>query len=299
MSQTIGFIGLGHMGSGMATRLLNAGYKLKVYNRTREKLEPLIKLGAQAVNFPFETVEPGSIVITMLSDDNALREVTLGPHGLNDSLGKDSVHLSMSTVSPEISRELAQRHQQAGAHYVAATVSGRPDVAASGQLGIYVSGAKDGKQRVSDILRLLGRNIADCGEDPGAANVVKLAANFMLFSAVEAFAEALAFAEKQNLDRGAVTKMLCDNLFDSAVYRNYGKLLTEQKYDDPQFKLKLAFKDLKLAIQGSESADAPMRFAQSLHNRMLSLIALGKGDYDFSVIGLGAAEDAGLIPAHN
>jgi 3-hydroxyisobutyrate dehydrogenase-like beta-hydroxyacid dehydrogenase len=299
MSQTIGFIGLGHMGTAMATRLLNAGYQLKVYNRTREKLEPLVKLGAQAVNFPYETVAPGGMAITMLSDDTALREVTLGPHGLSDSLGKDSIHLSMSTVSPDISRELAKRHSQVGACYVAATVSGRPDSAGAGKLGIYVSGDKTAKQLVSDILNVLGRNVADCGEDPGAANVVKLAANFMLFSAVEAFAEALAFAEKQNLDRGAVMKMLCDNLFDDAVYRNYGKLLAEQKYDDPQFKLKLAFKDLKLAIQGSESADAPLRFAQSLHNRMLSLIALGKGDCDFSVIGRGAAEDAGLVHANN
>ncbi|EEF57747.1 6-phosphogluconate dehydrogenase NAD-binding [Pedosphaera parvula Ellin514] len=276
-----------------------AGFKLKVYNRTREKLEPLLKLGAQAVNFPAETAEPGSMVITMLSDDAALRDVTLGSHGLCDSFGSGSLHLSMSTISPDTSRDLAQRHRQAGGDYIAATVSGRPDAAATGKLGIYVSGASEAKKRVADILRTLGRNVADCGEDPGAANVVKLAANFMLFSAVEAFAEALTFAEKQNLDRNAVMKALCDNLFDDVVYRNYGKLLAEQHYDDPQFKLKLAFKDLKLAIQCSESADAPMRLAESLHNRMLSLIATGRGDCDFSVIGRGAAEEAGLIHANN
>jgi 3-hydroxyisobutyrate dehydrogenase-like beta-hydroxyacid dehydrogenase len=291
----IGFIGTGNMGSPMAKNLLESGCKLKVYNRTRSKVDPLVEMGAEAVDSPAKVVEPGGMVITMLTDDEAVREVTFGKHGLMEAFGKGNIHISMSTISPDTSREMAPKHRKASAYYVAAPVSGRPEVAAAGRLGIYLSGDKAPKEKVRPILHMLGRNVADCGEDPGAANVAKLAANFMLFSAVEAFAEALAFAEKQKLDRTKVMVALCDNLFDCPVYRGYGQLLADEEYQNAEFKLRLAFKDLRLAIETSESAAAPMRLAESLHNRMLSLIATGKGDWDMSVIGQGVAEEAGLV----
>jgi 3-hydroxyisobutyrate dehydrogenase-like beta-hydroxyacid dehydrogenase len=294
MNETIGFIGTGNMGAPMAENLLKAGYRLKVYNRTKERLVPLIKLGAEAVDRPADVVTPGGIVLTMLANDDSLKQVTLGPNGIINSLGPDSIHISMSTVSPDLSRELAVVHRKVGAWYVAATVSGRPDVAAAGKLGIYVSGEPAARKRVTPILQKLGRNISDCGDDPGAANVVKLAANFMLFSAIEAFAEALAYTEKEKLDRGAIVKMICDNLFDCAPYRGYGQLLAARDYEHPKFKLSLAFKDLRLALESSEATKTPMPFADSLHNRMLGLIATGKGDWDVSAIGRGVAEQAGL-----
>jgi 3-hydroxyisobutyrate dehydrogenase-like beta-hydroxyacid dehydrogenase len=278
----------------MAENLLKAGYRLKVYNRTKEKLAPLVKLGAEAVDRPADVAGPGGVVITMVANDEALKQITLGPSGLIKSLGRDSIHVSMSTVSPVASRELAVLHREVGAYYLAATVTGRPDVAAAAGLGIYLSGERVAKPRVMPILQALGRNISDCGEDPGAANVVKLAANFMLFSAIEAFAEALAYVEKQNLDRAAVVKMLCENLFDCAPYRGYGELLAARDYEHAKFKLSLAFKDLRLALESSEATKTPMPFAESLHNRMLSLIATGKGDWDVSAIGRGVAEQAGL-----
>lgn len=295
MKETIGFIGTGNMGSPMAMNLLESGCQLKVYNRTRSKLQPLVEMGAEAVDTPTEVVEPGGMVISMLTDDEALREVTFGEEGLMESLGEGNIHISMSTISPDTSREMAPKHRGVSAYYVAAPVSGRPEVAAAGKLGIYLSGDKVAKERVRPILHKLGRNVADCGGDPGAANVAKLAANFMLFSAVEAFAEALAFAQKQNLDRTKVMTALCDNLFDCPVYRSYGQLLAAEDYEHAEFKLRLAFKDLKLAIQSSENAAAPLRLAESLHNRMLGLIAAGKGDWDVSAIGQGAAEEAGLM----
>jgi len=294
MNTTIGFIGIGKMGRPMAERLLQAGYRLKVYNRTKEKLAPLAKLGAEAVEHPADTVEPGGVVITMLANDEALKEVTLGPHGLLKSLGPESVHLSMSTVSPATSRELAPLHRKASAYYLAATVSGRPQAATAGTLGIYLSGDANAKPRVMDILRKLGRNVSDCGEDPGASNVVKLGANFMLFSMIEAFAEALTFAEKQKLDRSAVMNMICDNLFDCAVFRNYGRLLAAKEYEHAEFRVELAFKDLRLAMQSSESVAVPMPFADLLHSRMLGLVATGKANWDVSAIGRGVAEQAGL-----
>ncbi len=294
MKERIGFIGTGHMGEPMAVRLLKAGYPLRVWNRTREKLKPLLDLGAKAVEHPDDTVEPGDVAITMLANDEALREVTLGPRGLLRSLEPEGIHISMSTVSPALSRELAALHHDHAAYYLAATVSGRPEAAAAGQLGIYLSGESVPKPRAREILNHLGRNIGDCGEDPGGANVVKLAANFMLFSAVEAFAEALAFAEKHALDRSTVVKLICDNLFDCAPYRGYGQLLAERNYEHPEFSVGLAFKDLCLCIESSESVEAPMRLAETLRSRFLNLEATGKRSWDVSAIGRGAAEEAGL-----
>jgi 3-hydroxyisobutyrate dehydrogenase-like beta-hydroxyacid dehydrogenase len=294
MNEVIGFIGIGNMGLPLAENLLKASYRLKVYNRTKSKLAPLLKLGAKAVERPADVIGPGGIVITMVANDEALRAVTVGPDGLLKSLGPESIHLSMSTVSPAISRELAPLHRKVSACYLAATVSGRPEAAAAATLGIYLSGEASAKPRVLPILQKLGRHVSDCGEDPGAANVVKLAANFMLFSVIEAFAEALAFAEKQTLDRTAVMNMLCDNLFDCAVFRNYGRLLAAKEYEPAKFKLELAFKDLRLAMQSSESVEMPMLFADSLHNRMLGLMATGKAHWDVSAIGRGVDEQAGL-----
>ena len=126
MKETVGFIGVGNMGLGMATNLLKAGFGLRVYNRTAEKARPLLELGARSARTPAEAAEPGGIVVTMVSDDRAVEEVTLGANGLLDRLG-DGVHLSMSTIAPRTARRLAALHRERGARYVASPVFGKPE----------------------------------------------------------------------------------------------------------------------------------------------------------------------------
>ena len=140
MTETVGFIGLGSMGLPMARRLLDAGYALRVYNRTPGKTVELLERGAREVKTPAETVEPGGIVITMLANDAALETVTLGEHGMAAALGADGIHLSMSTVSPHLARRLAEAHRAHGSYYLAAPVLGRPTAAAAGKLFILLSG---------------------------------------------------------------------------------------------------------------------------------------------------------------
>ena len=127
--ETIGFIGLGNMGLGIATNLLKAGFGLRVYNRTAEKARPLLEQGATLAGSPAEAVEPGGIVVTMLTDDRAVEDVTLGADGVLERLG-DGVHLSMSTIAPHTARRLADVHRERGASYIASPVFGKPDVAA-------------------------------------------------------------------------------------------------------------------------------------------------------------------------
>jgi 3-hydroxyisobutyrate dehydrogenase-like beta-hydroxyacid dehydrogenase len=126
---TIGFIGLGNMGSAMATNLLKAGFSLRVYNRTVEKARPLLEQGATLARSPAEAVEPGGTVVTMLTDDRAVEDATLGANGVLERLG-DGIHLSMSTIAPHTARRLTGLHRERGASYVTSPVFGKPDVAA-------------------------------------------------------------------------------------------------------------------------------------------------------------------------
>src|SRR5450631_4326309 len=139
MKETIGFIGLGGMGLAMATNLLKAGFGLRVYNRTAEKARSLLDLGAHLARSPAEAVSPGGVVVTMVSDDRAVEEVTLGTNGLLGRLG-DGVHLSMSTIAPRTARRLAGLHRDRGAGYVASPVFGKPTVAAEAKLWVATSG---------------------------------------------------------------------------------------------------------------------------------------------------------------
>src|SRR5947209_13823589 len=117
MKETVGFIGLGGMGLAMAANLLKAGFGLRVYNRTAEKARPLLEQGATPARSPAEAVEPGGVVVTMVSDDRAVEDVTLGPNGFLGRLG-DGVHLSMSTIAPRTARRLADLHRERGGRYV-------------------------------------------------------------------------------------------------------------------------------------------------------------------------------------
>lgn len=148
MSETIGFVGLGSMGLPLATNLIESGYKLRIYNRTIEKAQPLAQKGTEVVNSAAQVVEPGGIVINILANDQALEEVILGENGILSKMGTDGIHLSMSTVSPATSAKLAEAHQQQSSHYLAAPVFGRPDAVVARKLWICLSGNEPAKARV-------------------------------------------------------------------------------------------------------------------------------------------------------
>ncbi len=184
----ITFIGLGNMGIGMAQNLLNAGYQLNVYNRTKNKSEAL-KGDFQSFEQPDKAAEGQDIIITMLSDDEALFEATNGENGFLSRMKKDAIHISMSTISPDTSRELYKTHKEQGSHYVTAPVFGRPNAAAGAKLFICTSGDTETKEKVNPVLDLLGQGTYDFGTEPGAANVVKLAGNFMMVFCIKDLCE--------------------------------------------------------------------------------------------------------------
>src|SRR6202795_3389626 len=281
MKETIGFIGLGGMGLAMATNLVKAGFGLRVYNRTAEKARPLLELGAHLARSPAEAAAPGGIVVTMVSDDRALEEVTVGPGGLLDRLG-DGVHLSMSTIAPRTARRLADLHRQRGSRYVASPVFGKPEVAAQAKLWVVTSGAAAAGARVRPIQEAMSQRVFDFGDEPGAASVIKLAGNFLLGAAIEAMAEAFTLAQKHGVPRQQTYEFFSQTLFDCFVYRGYGELIAAEHYQPVGAPPSLIRKDYGLIVEGATEGLVPMPLACLIHERLTATVAKGREDADWA-----------------
>ncbi|HEY9833059.1 MAG TPA: NAD(P)-dependent oxidoreductase [Stenomitos sp.] len=294
MNNIVGFIGLGSMGFPIAMNLVESDYKLHVYNRTPQKAQPLVDKGAELGNSPADVVKPGGIVISMLANDQALEDIFLGEHGILEKLGSGGVHISMSTVSPTTAQNLAQQHEQQGSHYLAAPVFGRPDAAAARKLWICLSGNGAAKERVMPLLNLLGQKVFDLGEQVGAANVVKLSGNFLIISAIEAMAEAFTLAEKNGIDRSQVAELFGQTLFACPIYQNYGRMIAQEQYEPAGFKLALGLKDVELALQTAKESQMPMPLASLVRDRLISSIAKGRGEIDWTGLALSVSEEAGI-----
>jgi 3-hydroxyisobutyrate dehydrogenase-like beta-hydroxyacid dehydrogenase len=285
----IGFIGLGHMGAPIARNLMATGRALVVWNRTREKARALLDAGAREAASPADACASGGVVFTMLSDDDALEEV-VGSEGFLERLAPDGLHVSMSTVSPDTSRRLAERHAKAGSAYVAAPVFGRPEAAAAKKLWVVFSGAAAARDRAAPYLRQIGQGIYELGDDPGAANVAKLAGNFLIAAAMESMAEAFALGEKNGVEARELARIFGETLFACPIYQNYGKTIAEKKFQPAGFGLLLGLKDMNLVLSTAEKARLPMPVASLVKDRLLSAAAKGREDWDWSALALGALE---------
>ena len=280
------------MGIPMAENLLAAGFSLRVYNRTAEKARALSGRGAVVAQAPHEAAVRGGIVVSMVADDAALEAIATDR--LAEALGPGGVHLSMSTVSPRTTEKIAERHAKHGAAVVAAPVFGRPEAATARRLWICQSGPAQAKQRAKAVFDALGQGTFDFGEAVGAANVVKLAGNFLLAAAIEGMAEVAALAEKNGIPRADLLNMLTSTLFNCQIYNGYAKRVIDADFDEVGFPLVLALKDMRLAHEAATESRAPMPVLSFLRDRYLTQIARGRGTLDASALALGAADDAGL-----
>jgi 3-hydroxyisobutyrate dehydrogenase-like beta-hydroxyacid dehydrogenase len=295
MEKKIGFIGLGNMGIHMAKNLISAGYHLQVYNRTLSKADELDKASVTACKTPAEAADGVSVFISMLSEDEVLKEAILGTDGALKKFAKGGLHISMSTISPETAQELSKHHAEAGSTYLAAPVFGRPEAAAAKKLFICTSGSAKDKEAAKPILDCLGQGIFDFGEDAGGANVLKIAGNFMIMASMEMMAEAYTLAEKNGLNRVKVAEFFGATLFNAPIYQNYGKLIANKQYEPVGFKARLGYKDARLAFKLSQLSETPMPMGTAVHNRLLTAVAKGMGDRDWvEAFGRGVTDDAGL-----
>lgn len=290
----VGFIGLGAMGSPMALNLLAAGFRVTVHNRTRSRTEAAAAKGATVADSPAGVATPGGIVLTMLADDAALRTVTFGEHGLCGALGHTGLHISLSTVAAETSRELAARHAEHGERFLAAPVFGRPDMAEAAKLNVCVAGDISDKQRAHPVLEAMSTGIWDYGEDVGAANIIKLAGNFMIAAACEAMGEAFTLCERHGIDRAAAHELFSNTLFASPVYKGYGAKIAVGEYRPAGFPMPLGLKDLTLVSGAADAKRVPMPLADLCRQHMTAGLARGRDDWDWAGLAHAASDDAGL-----
>ena len=286
--QPISFIGLGNMGSNMARNLLRGSAPLFVYNRSKEKANELIKEGAKLLDSPADSFKKANVVLSMLANDKAVEEVNFGPNGLLESIQPGSIHVSMSTISPEISNKLDKIYQEKGAHYLAAPVFGRPDVASAAQLWICIAGNSEAKKRVEPILKLLGQRIDDFGERPENANIVKISGNFMMVSAMEAMGEVFRLAKENGVDPQLLAKFFGETIFSSIIYQTYGKIISTAAFEPAGLKMVLGLKDIDLFRKAAENSRLTMPLADLLSKLFNEGISKGRGEMDWSAITLSA-----------
>lgn len=290
----VGFIGLGHMGSRMATNLVKAGHDVTVFNRTPGKGASLALLGAHEAADLADACN-GSAVISMLADDKAASDIALAPGGIVDRLPKGAIHVSMSTLSVLLSRRLALAHEKAGQRYVAAPVFGRPDMAAAAKLFIVTAGNSAAVDECQPLFQALGQKTTPIGAEPWMANLVKLSGNFLLASAIEAMGEAVALVSKAGIVPRAYVDFLTESLFTAPAYKTYGALIAEGRFEPAAFAAPLGHKDIRLALAAAEGLRVPMPLASLLNDRFLRLLANGGDHLDWAAIGGLASQDAGAM----
>ncbi|WFU08174.1 NAD(P)-dependent oxidoreductase [Rhizobium sp. CB3090] len=289
----IGFIGLGQMGSAMAANLLKAGHEVAVYNRTRDKAEALVGQGAKIAATVAEACG-GEAVFTMLANDDALSAVVDSDGGMLASLGKGAIHISSSTISIALSERLTREHAAAGQRFIAAPVFGRPEAAAAAKLFVAAAGEPGAIEAVTPLFEAIGQRTFVLGEEPKAANLVKLSGNFLIASVIESLGEAMALVEKGGVDRHEYLDLLTSTLFNAPVYKTYGGLIADRKFKPAGFAAPLGQKDIRLALAAGEALNVPLPLASLLRDRFLTLLAHGGEYLDWSAVAALAAKDAGL-----
>ncbi len=280
------------MGIGMAANLLKAGHDVTVYNRTRTKVDALVARGAKAAASVSDACR-GDAVITMLPDDDAVERVVFRDGGIIGSLPAGAIHISSSTISVALSERLEAAHAKAEQLFVAAPVIGRPDVAAAGQLFVIAAGAPDAVKAAASLCDAIGQKTFVVSATPKDGNLVKLSCNFLIASVIESVGEAMALIGKAGVDRSQYLDILTSTLFDARVYKTYGGLIAEGKFEPAGFAAPLGQKDIRLTLAAAEDLRVPMPLASLLRDRFLTLLAHGGDKLDWSAIGQLAAKDAG------
>ena len=290
----IAFFGLGNMGAHMARNLHRAGHAITVWNRTISKSDSLRAEGIAAASSIADAAGTADIAITMLSDDHAVFTAVFAPDGIAAVLPQGATHISMSTISVALSQQLTAEHHQRGQHYVSAPVFGRPEAAAAAKLAVAAAGHSSDIERCQPIFDAIGQRTFVIGPKPEMANVVKLAGNFLISSVVESMGEAVALTRKYGIDPHEFVDFLTNTLFSAPVYKTYGGIIADERYEPAGFKLRLGLKDIRLMQAAADSAEVPMPILSVVHDNAVSAIGRGMEDLDWSSLARLAAENAGL-----
>lgn len=252
----IGFIGLGVMGKPMAKNLSKAGYPLTVWNRTRKKMEELLLLGAGGADSPKEVAEKSDIVITMVADSPDVEEVVLGPFGVIHGARPGMILIDMSTISPSVTRRIAQELSEKGVKMLDAPVSGGEVGAREGTLSIMVGGLEEIFRECLPILEVLGKRITHMGEN-GKGQVTKLCNQVICALNIQAVCEGLMLGTKAGLDLERLLDVVTAGAAGSWMLSNLGPKMVKRDYE-PGFKIRHQQKDLRLVLSFAAELGLPL-----------------------------------------
>ena len=292
-AMNLAFIGLGRMGMGMARNLLRAGHTLAVYNRSREKAEALAADGARVADSPADASRDVEVVMTMVADDRALEQVVFGSDGIASAMKNDCIHLSHSTISTALARRLTAEHAQRDQGYVSVPVFGRPEAAETKNLLVVAAGPGEYVERCRPLFDAIGRQTFVVGTEPWQANVAKVCGNFMIISVIEALGEAYATLRKAGVAPQSFLEIM-NALLGSQFIANYGRIIAQEQFVPAGFALQLGLKDVCLVLAAAEECAAPMPLASLVHDHLLSALAQGQGELDWSSMTQVIARNAGL-----
>ena len=290
----VGFVGLGRMGQGMARRLLDAGHELAVFDQFAAQAAPLAAAGAHVAASVAELAARSEVVVSMLVEDGAIAQVGLGPRGLCESMPKGAIHVVMGTHGVAAVRQLEAGHRAAGQTLVAAPVLGRPDLAATGQLGIVVGGPEEAVARVTALLQSMGRRIFSAGVKPESATAIKLANNAVLGCAMVAMAEGFALVRKYDVAPQVFQDVMTEGLFAGVAYKVYGQKMVDESYDQVGSPIHVGLKDANLIAAAADLARVPMPSHNVYRDRLLGSVAHGDGDRDQAVLAREQGRASGL-----
>jgi len=288
----VALLGLGNMGQGIAHNLLKGGHEVIVYNRTRAKADEMAKHGAKVADNP--AAIGAEVALTVVADDAALEHIVFGSNGILAGLPKGGIHISMSTISAALSKRMTDAHRESGQVLVAAPVFGRPEAAEAAKLFIVAAGPQDAIDRCRPLFDIIGQRTFVLGDEPVMANVLKLSGNFLIASVIECLGEAFSLGRKYGIPAEGMLDVFTNSLFAAPVYKTYGTIIAQQKWEPAGFRLRLGLKDVRLALAAAEAESVPMPVASFIRDSFLSAVARGMGDQDWAALAKLAAERAGL-----
>jgi 3-hydroxyisobutyrate dehydrogenase-like beta-hydroxyacid dehydrogenase len=280
--KSVGYLGMGIMGSAMAGRLADAGFPLTVWNRSKDKCDPLASKGAKVADTPKQVVESCDIVFACTSDPASARAVVFGEGGVLAGMGPGKKFVDMSTVDEECSKEIAAAITAKGGIFLEAPVSGSKGPALNGQLVILAAGSKELKEEAQPMFDMMGKRTFFLGE-VGCGARMKLVINMVMGINMVALCEGLAVGTKSGLDGADILEVIKEGAIACPMYGLKGPTMMAGKYD-PAFPLKHEQKDMRLAVGLGDQVAQPLPLAAAANEAFKAAMASGRGDDDFSAV---------------
>jgi 3-hydroxyisobutyrate dehydrogenase-like beta-hydroxyacid dehydrogenase len=289
---TLGFVGLGVMGGAVTRRLLEAGYTVHGYNRTREKADWLVERGLRLEETPRAVAEKADVVFSMVTNTKALDAVTRGPDGILAGLSAGKVFVDMTTGSPANSRALAADVDTLGAKMLDAPGSGAPTTVETGKASLMIGGDPEAFAQVEPVLRDIAPVVQRVGEN-GQALLMKIAINLSLHVQMTAFSEGLLIAEKGGIDREVAVEAMLNSVIASPMIKYRGPFVLSQP-DEAWFDCNMMQKDMQLALEAGRQYGVPMPTTAAANELLSAARGMGLDHFDFAVVFDVLASSAGV-----